>query len=638
MTLDYKKILFEFLIGKLQKQYPQVGGGYKKISNIDLSNFNNYIPVSYNALNFEGVLPYKDNVILYGGYDETDGGNGKGIIVVCNSDFIPQKVYYKYESGTDLRYIQQLNVTTDGQFYMIDSVQYTPTTPGSAEKRLVLLNNFVVNNKLNINKSYIFPDLYRNFYAKKIFKDTNTGNYVFLGLKDTEIGWNLKVIHFKTAVGQDDEWKTWEADTNTAWLFGDGYVEFNSDGEPFIELIICPVVKTNKNIILWKKDFTDTYLKASNIVTPSFKTYIDSENYRNQAIFMNKNEVYYVLNNQLRTDETQKEIGLYKCDLSTGTIETLFAEDIGTFDYINQKALYINSNQGELYAQYNDNISTTNNTADYYYMKNTKFGWLSSIVETAQTYYSNRMFYVSNVFNLVNMFMLPTNYEADKWLFYEVTILYNKNDYTDYNYKDINSLVPQFVNLLDNNDDIIFSRNLYNKVLTGGTTQSTIQIPNTYLNDKIIKTENLQGQTNITLVTNEQEIQKNKYEVLNINFINSIKMQDENDPTNVIENSVGATRLNSSTSDKADYDDAKMSKVRIIYEDGTSFVNNLDILYTEVYNQLEPALINAYITVIKQIKELQLISNDEKTIYLSITELPFEIGKTYLLQQWVNII
>ena len=39
-----------------------------------------------------------------------------------------------------------------------------------------------------------------------------------------------------------------------------------------------------------------------------------------------------------------------------------------------------------------------------------------------------------------------------------------------------------------------------------------------------------------------------------------------------------------------------------------------------------------------QIKELQLISNDEKTIYLSITELPFEIGKTYLLQQWVNII
>ena len=35
-----------------------------------------------------------------------------------------------------------------------------------------------------------------------------------------------------------------------------------------------------------------------------------------------------------------------------------------------------------------------------------------------------------------------------------------------------------------------------------------------------VKTENLQGQTNITLVTNEQEIQKNKYEVLNINFIN----------------------------------------------------------------------------------------------------------------------
>ena len=81
-----------------------------------------------------------------------------------------------------------------------------------------------------------------------------------------------------------------------------------------------------------------------------------------------------------------------------------------------------------------------------------------------------------------------------------------------------------------------------------------------------------------------------------------------------------------------------MSKVRIICEDGTSFIKNLDILYTEVDNQLEPALINAYITVIKQIKELQLISNDEKTIYLSITELPFEIGKTYLLQQWVNII
>lgn len=634
MTDDYKKTLLNYLCGTLKKENPVGFGGYEKTTNIDKSVFNGYIPeVTESWINFEGIVPYKDKIVLYGGFIDTNN-NDRGLIIVCNSDFTPEKTYYTYENGTYLRYVQQLNVTTDGMFYMIDSVQYTPATPGEGEKRLVLLNNFVSNNKLNLQKSYIFPQDYRNFYAQKIFKDENSGNYVFIGLKDTEIGWNLKVIHFKTTVGQPDEWRTWEADTNTAWLFGDGYAEFNDDGEPFIQLIINAVNVNDKNIILWKKDYTDDLLKASVIMTPDYKTYIDSEHYRNQAIFMNKNEVYFILNNQIREEATNKHLSLYYYNFLNNELKIIFDKSFGTYEYINKEAMYINKNQGEVYAQYNDEI-TAGTTANYKYATIKDFTFKASIIATNATFtYDSRMFYVSNVYNLVNLYMV--NVSPNVWNAYNVTKLYNPNNYNDYSYTNVNSLVPKFINLYDSNNNILFSRNLYNKTISGGTTQSTIQIPNTYLNDKIITKEDLQSETNMTNVSATQTIQKNIYETLNINFINTISMINKNDENNVIVNPAGASRINDSVSDKTDYDNAKALKVKIIKSDDTSFIKTLEGSVVEAfYDGYLSTLI--YVPTDKTIKEIQILSNDEQTIYQVITNPELTSGKVYHITQVFKI-
>ena len=72
--------------------------------------------------------------------------------------------------------------------------------------------------------------------------------------------------------------------------------------------------------------------------------------------------------------------------------------------------------------------------------------------------------------------------------------------------------------------------------------------------------------------------EKNIYENVNINFHNTLKMVNENDPNNIIFNQIGSNRLNISSSNTIDYDNAKVSKIRINYVDETTNYNLSDWL------------------------------------------------------------
>ena len=48
---------------------------------------------------------------------------------------------------------------------------------------------------------------------------------------------------------------------------------------------------------------------------------------------------------------------------------------------------------------------------------------------------------------------------------------------------------------LYNNNKIIYARNLYNKVVSGNTTTSTVEVPNLLLNDIDIGQQDLLGET-----------------------------------------------------------------------------------------------------------------------------------------------
>ena len=187
----------------------------------------------------------------------------------------------------------------------------------------------------------------------------------------------------------------------------------------------------------------------------------------------------------------------------------------------------------------------------------------------------------------------------------------------------------------NSSNNLIFARTLYNKSVSNNTTISTIEIPNTFLNDIQITKEELLGETNKILNNKSQVITKNIYETVNLNFINSISMSNNNTQETIL-NQNGASRLNRSSSNDLDYDNAKATKIRINYVDGSSFIQKLGKNQIELID-VKTAMYEFVIFVKNDIENIQIISEDEQTVYQKITNLTLEKNKYYSITQMVEV-
>lgn len=155
------------------------------------------------------------------------------------------------------------------------------------------------------------------------------------------------------------------------------------------------------------------------------------------------------------------------------------------------------------------------------------------------------------------------------------------------------------------------------------------------LNDIDIEQQDLLGETNGTLITNTDTIQKNIYEDLFINFYNTLTMQNQN-TQEYITNLNGATRINSSISQIMDYDNAKIGKIRINYNDDTNLVKTINPA-SRVSQFVYQFSFNVYVPTGKNVISIELISEDENTTYQTITGLNLENSKSYKITQNVEI-
>ena len=150
------------------------------------------------------------------------------------------------------------------------------------------------------------------------------------------------------------------------------------------------------------------------------------------------------------------------------------------------------------------------------------------------------------------------------------------------------------------------------------------------MNDVTIYKQSLIGETNYVLMNNQEEITKNIYENLNINFYVTLRMINNNDSSNPIFNQVGSNRINLSVSSVKDYNNAKATKIRINYSDNSFKIQNINFdLVREAYTEF-------ILYVNKSITSIDLISNDENTIYNTIRP-ELEIGKYYKISQSVYV-
>lgn len=649
MTDEAKKNLLNYMLGKMPSESGVEEEVFKSQGEIPYSEWwnNDMLPAGWNNFRYEGLIQVQNSelLLLYGGYITLDD-EIRGIITILNKDFKPLKSIYQYDSGTYLRYIQCMAQAEDNTFYAIDCPDFPTDQEWSfttSQKRFLMLNNFTqqINNDyvLTLQRSYIFPSDYFNFYCREIFKDNNSSHYVMIGnyLRDQNSPDydGIRIIELKVNVGSENEWNKID-DDGSGWLLGDGYVEFQDDNY-FLELLINRTLNSSRELHIWTKDFSATYPSLKSIMTFDFHPYVDSLYYKNQSVFINKNEIYFVQNNQRWGNSGRlaaKYIGLYYYNVSTNQSKTIYEKYLGDYDYCNLEAIYIVKNNNDIYVEFNDNVTIVENAAlaDYYFQRLVNDVWEPRQIASQQFFnYNYRALFVTNEFNLLNIYLYQIWPGWTRWFYYNIKEIYNEANYNGEPFTDKNSLNSNSA-ILYSNDIPVFARNLYNKTQNGATTTSTIEIPNNYLNDTLVDTKNLLSKNNNIIISDTNGFTKNIYETVYMNFVNTLSVVNNNG-TQPVYNQAVATKLNTSINNPIDYHDLQLTKFRINYQDGTNTVSPLQAtLQDDGSYQL---LMTFYLG--EQADSLELISNDEQTSYLTYNLANAEINKYYSFKQRVRI-
>ena len=438
----------------------------------------------------------------------------------------------------------------------------------------------------------------------------------------------IRIISLKINVGSSNEW--WVKDSSNNYVYGGGFAYFDSNDDVNWKILLTRNLYNENKIQVWSGINTG----ETGLVTlqdPDYQVYIDSVNYYNQVAFVNQNKAYYVQNNQLwwysgRIDP--KYIGLYEVDLTNNTIKELYIKSLGNYEYCNLDAMYLQVVNGELYIQYCDNVNTSYPSANYYVQRYDGRWNPILIKENAYFYSSYRMFYVAQTFNLLKINLIP-NYISRAMYMEQITEVYNITNYNGEEYENYNALIPEYGNIYSN-DKIMFSRDLHNLSVTNNYTVASIEVPNTFLNDMTLDLKELVGKTNYVLVDDDKPISKNVYEMLYLNYINTINVKDNE---NVIQlDSAKYVNENINVGTEENYNNSKCTKVEIVYEDNSNKI--FPIGWETIDDTHKSTEFTIYVD--KPILQINLISNDQTTTYITI-QRELEEGKYYTFKQYLKV-
>lgn len=631
MTDDYKKNILAYLCGKTEKQ---TGYDVPEIITTELNSNNLYTElgaivgeyfssINGNVVHLNGYKQaYNSTITILYGYSANDRHpNRYGWLALVDETFKLIQVIDTYSSGVVMGYVDDLEIANDGSIYLIER-RYD-----NAEiQRIVTLNNIAIK-PLNsdtytakIKKTYQISDQSAdetNFLYQKIKKHPNKNIFCFGGYKyGSSNPYNVVTELVDQGTGSS-ETTTYNSSVNI--IIKDLWASWDNENNLDFRMVGHDFANYNETYLLDKSgnSISSTQINVPIITSGAYIPRADMK-------MLTKTDVYYC-GYELKLSEKRVYV-IYR--LNGNSYKNIYAKDeeFKAFDRneVTENRFVVSAGELFYYASIYVGDETTYKVdygrvvGDNVYL-NTEFFTITDLI------YAFNTLTIIKVYNLYNLIYQSKDSGTSHLQ------IYNANNYNGSAYSNINSMVPNQGILYDSQNKPIFARNLYNKTITGRTTQSTVEVPNNYLNDKIIEKENLLSETNSILISDNQTITKNIYETLNINFINTLQIRNDNDNTNSILNPVGASRLNNSISNLADYDNAKMGKYRINYSDNTNrIINNIWAPIGNFYR----TNINIYVN--KEINSIDFISDDENTIYSSISPI-LEINKIYKIKQDVYI-
>lgn len=622
MSEDYKENLLKYFVGDLDQEVGEnVPQFNQEVETINKNINDDIIDKLSSTQNASTVTPlgriYSEQYsgyLIYGFYTDTSSNN-YGFIYLIDDELNELQMITTFVSGTKLFPLTALKQDENGNIY---GLSYTvgADTPTS---RVLLFNNIFASGLKTgvysavLRNDYVVPNNYVQipYSQNRIIKSPDSATY-YIVLRD---GSNTRFIKFVINVGSSNEWTT---ATLTGKFFTSRFDMFldktgddevlhfygidNSSPSVYYEYEIKNTTVTQKKSITLENlsTWVDTQVFVKDINNIYLYTDYNSSNY---------SKIYKVNGNSLITIKTISLI-----ESSSYSFGVLFELNGGMFFF--EKHPLGNSEYKAILTYIDEN----NNFYDYEVANYTGESPVTNLYRYVDIYYSK-------TYNLCKIFVpvYSTPHNTIKLAFD-----FNELNYNGVRYSNVNMFKPVKSVLTDEYDKMLFARNLYNRTINGNTTVSTLNIPNTNLNNIQIPQQILIGTTNCNLQYGTDVIMKNIYEELNINFSNTIYMTNENNPQNIIYNQDGANRVNDSSSNTNDYQYAKVSKVRINMGRDES-----------VFNVTFYPLKNYYYTffgvyVAEEIDSIEFISEDESTVYNTITG-DFEIGKIYTIKQCVTI-
>ncbi len=573
MTEDFKKELLKQLVGKTEITTPNDKPEIAETGNVNI-DFANYITLTNNDyMEVIDVICPNDSTgninVVYGNYGKNDYTTWYGFICLVDDKYNVLELWTSNSEGTTLRPFARIKQATDGTFYAVDSNGYDDGN--QIQRRLVLMNNFTVKDDegnfiLNYRKTYIIVT--NDFYIRDVFKNDDTADYVFLGNYISTVC--LGAIKLKIEVGASN---TWEQYTSSYSAVLDGwYAYFDSDSNVYVEYIEMDTDTDNSTteIIKYEKALTSTTWTKTSLITLN-SGYINATISGQGITFVNSSTFYYIVFPY--PYNTYKYI-IFKWDGTNNTeIASFDKNDTDTAYSGNVK--YVN---GVLYFSY-----TTNVDSNYYGIHNVGIydGTNVYTYNVSSTFGYQQFLYVDNKFNKLVITTISNKDYLDRFVFNYFMFDYNKANYNGREYTDgETTLVPLKTRLYDSNGSLDFARNLYNISINGNQTTSTVEIPNNFLNDNSIAQSDLISETNFQMNSYDVSWEKNIYEKVYLNFINTISMTDEDNTNSKFNpgkfNNDISTGTNGSITSIVLYDDTNQQIIQTISSYSVNKLNDFN--------------------------------------------------------------
>lgn len=652
MEQNYKKNMLDWLAGNYQIEESGANvptftppattvGNFKTQIGNELENFSITNIIECNSANSDTNL-----MVAYGTYQ--DGSITRGFIAIVDNNANLVQLMKTYDDGTKMKPYIVLEMGDDGNFYGIDRDSADTT------RNFVLLNNIVgklptqTEYEVKIRKTYTIPS--GNAKSQNIVGIVKKpGNSVYLIYGDTQTTTNNSMpwlTRFTINVSSTNEWKSYTYSNSQIQVSVKAI--YVSDWENFtVQIGAFDYVISNYNV--WYSEYSISNADATTL-TRSLKTRLllasgsPAFGVSMYGIEIYDNTYAYVQYGLTHTGNptTQR---ILRVERSTGD-NTIILENISDQTAIMPYPMQLKKVNNVIFAMWCDAPTTPGEDitiqvgqivgANIY--NNTMIYITQNGNYTGDDY--DDFFFVNNVYEVYTVIALGSRYieelEQSEYITVRTQEVYRLTGYNGTQYNGLDAMVPYDAVLYDNNENVIFARGLYNKVITGNILTATVEIPNISVNDIQIGTKELKSNTNSILVTDAIPFTKNIYEAVYLNFTNTVNMVNRNDIDNETLNTPGASRIVNSTANILDYEDTKANKYRVNYIDNTMLEKDIVPTFNEDYNN--PIYTYEFLVYVgKEISNIQIISKDGNTAYITIDGTALEVNKFYRIRQEVTI-